>query len=127
MDSFNKMYEDQINFQKKILSRRCNEKCEPFSYEECEECKQTCLPTDSVDWFKYHCLAMTEEMGEVLASDKRWKTHRNERYVREEKLDELADVFITALNMCIYSGYDSEDIVNAINKKIKENNERLNK
>ena len=44
---------------------------------------------------------MTEEMGEVLASDKRWKTHRKERYVREEKLDELADVFITA-SICVF-------------------------
>ena len=126
MNSFSDIYESQIKFQKRILAKRCNEKCEPSSIEECEECKQTILPVDSVDWFKYHCLAMTEEMGEVLTSDKRWKTHRNERYVRDEKLDELADVFITFMNMCIYSGFESHQIENAVKNKINQNNERLN-
>ena len=83
------------------------------------------LPQDNVGLFTYHVSAMVEEMGEVMKADKRWKTHRNTAYNPEEKLDELADVFITAMNLAIYSGFSSHDIENAILNKIKINNERL--
>ena len=73
----------------------------------------------------YHTLAMMEELGEVLKADKRWKTHRNERFVKEEKLDEIADIFITAMNMAMYSGFDDRTVLNAIEKKISENEVRL--
>ena len=107
-DSF---FKNQILFQNQILSlNKSNIKV---------------LPIDDVRWFEYHSLAMIEEIGEVLKADKRWKTHRNERYKKDEKLDELADVFITFLNLCIYSGFDAKDMQLAILKKIKENFERL--
>ena len=80
---------------------------------------------EDIEWFKYHCLAMVEEMGEVMKSDKRWKTHRNERFVPDEKLDEIADVFITAMNIAMFSGFSAEDVSNAIFTKINKNTERL--
>lgn len=85
------------------------------------------LPDDNVEWFKYHCIAMQEEMGEVLQADKRWKTHRNESFNPDEKLDELADVYITMMNMAIYSGYSSDMLEDAVLKKIRTNFRRLEK
>ena len=63
-----------------------------------------------------------------LSSDiyKRWKTHRNENFNQEEKVDELADVFITAMNLAIYSGLSGQDVYDAIKRKIKENIKRAN-
>jgi NTP pyrophosphatase (non-canonical NTP hydrolase) len=83
------------------------------------------LPTDNVSWFSYHTNAMLEEMGEVLKADKRWKTHRNHEYNPENKLEEIADVFITAINISIFSGFSGEDIELAILKKIEENTRKL--
>lgn len=85
------------------------------------------LPQDSKEWFVYHTAAMIEELGELLKADKRWKTHRNAAYDRTEKLAELADVFITAMNLGIYSGFEGEEIINAVYAKIDENTARLAK
>lgn len=85
----------------------------------------TTLPTDNVEWFSYHIQAMVEELGEVMKADKRWKTHRNESYNKDEKKDELADVFITFINLCLFSGFSVEEIKQAIFKKIEENFIRL--
>lgn len=82
------------------------------------------IPHDNVKWFQYHMTAMVEELGEVLKADKRWKTVRNTRFVREEKLEELADVYITLLNMTMWSGFTSEELEQSVMKKIKENKER---
>lgn len=85
------------------------------------------LPQDNNKWFQYHMLAMQEELGEVLAADKRWKSHRNQKYDKEEKALEIADVFITAMNIAIYSGIGYKDLMKFIGKKIDENYERLEK
>ena len=82
-------------------------------------------PIDMIEWFVYHMAAMQEELGEVLKADKRWKTHRNTKYDPENKIDELADVFITAMNLSIYSGFTGEEIAKAIENKINENVLRL--
>jgi NTP pyrophosphatase (non-canonical NTP hydrolase) len=79
------------------------------------------VPVDNVRWFSYHMQGMMEELGEVLKADKRWKTHRNEAFDPENKLDELADVFITAINMAIFSGVDANKILDAVAIKIREN------
>ena len=42
-----------------------------------------------------------------------------------EKLDEIADVFITAMNIAIHSGFTADEMEEAISNKIKENYERL--
>ena len=82
-------------------------------------------PTDDVKWFQYHITAMNEELGEVLKADKRWKTHRNAFYDPENKLEELADVFVTAINLALFSGVGAEEMLNAICAKISENTKKL--
>ena len=104
-NGFRNSYDNQIHFQENITGATC--------------------PGDNLQQFSYHIQAMVEELGEVMKADKRWKTHRNERYVREEKLDEIADVFITAMNIAIHSGFTANDVEQAIAHKIEENYERL--
>ena len=113
--NFVKLYNKQIDFQQMILEEKAKEGKPSFA-----------LPQDDIDWFTYHMRAMVEELGEVTKADKRWKTHRNDNFNQEEKVDELADVFITAMNLAIYSGLSGQEMYNAINKKIAENNQRLN-
>ena len=105
MTSFSDSYKKQIKFQEGVTGAAC--------------------PGDNLGHFCYHMNAMTEELGEVMKADKRWKTHRNVRYEKEEKLDEIADVFITAMNMAIHSGFDAHDIEQAISDKISKNFIRL--
>lgn len=104
MINFETLYASQVAFQEMVTGDK--------------------LPCDNLPNFSYHIQAMVEEMGEVMKADKRWKTHRNKRYVPEEKLDEIADVFITAMNIAIHSGFSAEDVSNAIQSKIKNNNKR---
>lgn len=104
-NSFKSSYDNQIHFQEHVAGVKC--------------------PGDNINQFSYHIQAMVEELGEVMKADKRWKTHRNQRYEVEEKLDEIADVFITAINISIHSGFTAEDIEKAISRKINENYKRL--
>lgn len=104
-NKFKKAYDNQIHFQEVITGVQC--------------------PGDNITQFSYHIQAMVEELGEVMKADKRWKTHRNQRYEVEEKLDEIADVFITAINISIHSGFTADEIEEAIRKKIDENYQRL--
>lgn len=106
MSSFKKLFDHQVHFQEHVSGAH--------------EC-----PGDNLSLFSYHIQAMVEELGEVMKSDKRWKSHRNDSYHRGEKLDELADVFITAMNIAIHSGFDSETMEAAINNKIRENFKRI--
>lgn len=103
---FNKLFDLQADFQKVVTGIES-------------------LPMDDVDLFQYHMSAMTEELGEVLKADKRWKTHRNTHYDPGNKLEELADVFITAINLSLFSGFTADAIRLAIAAKIHENNEKL--
>ena len=102
---FKSSFESQVHFQEVITGVKC--------------------PSDNLRQFSYHIQAMVEELGEVMKADKRWKTHRNHRYEPDEKLDEIADVFITAMNIAIHSGFSADDIEKAISSKINENFERL--
>ena len=115
MISFCDIFGKQEEFQRQIISQR----------QGCDY--RDVVISDDLEWFKYHCMAMVEEMGEVVKADKRWKTHRNERYEPEEKLDEIADVFITAINIAMFSGFSSNEVQNAIMSKIDKNLERLNR
>lgn len=103
--SFLKSFNEQVKFQERVTGAKC--------------------PSDNTEQFKYHVVAMVEEMGEVVRADKRWKTHRNTRYEHDEKVDEIADVFITAMNLAIHSGMNVIDVENAIANKIAENFRRL--
>ena len=106
------LFENQKDFQKSMMRS-----IENFSIKD--------LPIDSVEWFMYHCTALSEELGEVLKSDKRWKTNRNTRYNKEEKLDEISDLLITIMNISMFSGFSASDLLNATAKKIEINKERL--
>ncbi len=120
-NNFIDLYNKQIKFQQSILERKA-EGDNSLSHLSDEK---TILPKDDIDWFTYHMRAMVEELGEVTKADKRWKTHRNENFNQAEKVDELADVFITAMNLAIYSGLSGQDVYNAIDRKIAENIKRL--
>lgn len=104
--TFKESYDSQIHFQEIITGVKC--------------------PGDNLYQFSYHIQAMVEELGEVMKADKRWKTHRNARYEHDEKVDEIADVFITAMNIAIHSGLTADEMEQAIVNKINENYERLN-
>lgn len=111
--SLKDLYEKQVRFQINLLEKKA--------------INPVVLPVDSTHWFKYHCLAMVEEMGELLSSDKRWKTHRNEKYDLDEKKKEIADVIITAINISIYSGITADELTTIIFDKIQENSDKLSK
>jgi len=107
---FRQAYKEQIEYQRKVEGVMFKEN----------------LPIDNPKKFQYHVTALQEEIGEVLKVDKRWKTHRNNTYDKQEKLNEIADVFITAMNMSIWSGFDHKELMTAIESKIKTNNIRIN-
>lgn len=110
---FESIYIDQIDFQRMLLK--------DDSYEIKTDGD---IPNDYVKLFQYHCLALLEEAGELLKSDKRWKNFRNKKYDKENKLEEVADCFVTLFNISIFSGFTSEELFESISKKIKENKER---
>lgn len=110
------LYNMQVEFQKQVLEKQSKETGKPV----------IALPQDDISWFSYHIQAMVEELGEVMKADKRWKTHRNDRFEFDEKVDEIADVFITAMNIAIFSGVSSDQLVNKIIAKIQENTLKLN-
>jgi NTP pyrophosphatase (non-canonical NTP hydrolase) len=83
------------------------------------------LPTDDVEMSLKHVALVTEELGEVLRADKRWKTHRNTKYNPKNKLEELADVVISTMNIAIFSGYTADDFANALDNKINKNIKRI--
>ena len=83
------------------------------------------IPNDSPDKFKNQMLLMFEELGEVLNSDKRWRSFRGESYSKEDKLKELADVLIVFMNLCIFSGLEAYEILDATGEKILENFKRF--
>lgn len=70
-------------------------------------------------------LGLLGEAGEVLQADQRWKRNgRSQHFDRREKIEEIADCFIFLLNICIYSGVSSFELMNAVKDKIKKNKER---
>ena len=113
--SFIDIFEKQQDFQREVLRKRGENKTAQQ------------IPVDDIKWFSYHIQAMVEELGEVLKADKRWKTHRNKRYEKEEKLYEIVDVIITAFNLAMFSGFSAEDMYKALENKINENIEKLKK
>lgn len=83
------------------------------------------LPVDSIYWFNYHIRGMLEEIGELTKADKRWKTHRRNQVNEKEKREEIADVFIEAINLAIFSGLTEYDVYLAVFKKMEQNAEKL--
>ena len=76
------------------------------------------VPVDDIGLASYHIQQLMSEIGEVLEADKRWKSHRNDKYDKQKKLEEIADCFVVLMNVAIFSGFDEEALVNAIEEKI---------
>lgn len=83
------------------------------------------LPMDSTSLCSYHIQQLVSEIGEVLAADKRWKSHRQDNYSSRDKLEEIADCFIVMMNIAMFSGFDGNDVTNAIFEKLKVVAERI--
>lgn len=85
------------------------------------------LPIDHPQLASYHIQQLISEIGEVLEADKRWKNIRNNKYNKDDKLDEIADCFIVLMNVAMYSGFNGEDLFNAISHKIDVVADRIKK
>lgn len=85
------------------------------------------VPVDDVGLASYHVQQLMSEIGEVLDADKRWKSHRNEEYNKEAKLEELADCFIVLMNITMFSGFDGQELADAIQAKLDVVKERISK
>ena len=114
-NEFCSLYFRQLNFQKRLLNDHSYDLQFP---------KDFVLPFDDVKFFEYHCLSLLEEVGELVKSDKRWKNFRNKKYDKQNKLEEIADCFVTLFNISIFSGFSAEELYNKINEKISENHVR---
>lgn len=110
---FADFFNDQVDFQKKLINN--------IGYG--VEIKK--IPEDNVELSKYHMLALMEETGELVKSDKRWKNYRNTYFDKDNKLEELSDCFITLFNIAMYSGISAEELELALNKKIAGNMKRI--
>lgn len=114
-NSFDDLFNKQMLFQEKVLQLK--------PYDSQDEIVK--LPCDSVPISSYHLQAMAEEFGELVKSDKRWKNYRNTHFDKSNKLEELADCFITLFNIAMYSDIDAVTLYDAIYEKISTNNKRL--
>lgn len=119
LKNFQTIYLLQKNFQESLLLKG---KYKDFS----NISKFQVLPYDDSRLFSYHIQQLISEIGEVLESDKRWKSHRNDKYDRRHKVSELADCFIVLLNLLIFSGIESDEFLNEVLLKMQKNTERVN-
>lgn len=115
---FEEIYSLQIGFQEEVTSKYQKHLISKTGV-------RYQLPFDNPLLFSYHVTSLQEEIGELLKADKRWKTHRNNDFNYNEKLSELSDCFIILLNIAIHSGYDSDELLNAVREKIDINLKRL--
>ena len=83
------------------------------------------IPVDDVRLMSYHIQQLMSEIGEVLDADKRWKNFRNQKYDESAKLEEIADCFIVMMNVVMFSGFDGNQLVDAIDKKLTKVSERI--
>lgn len=105
-EEFDKLFALQKVFQRRMLC-----------IEEGEE--------ESPEQFALQIVQIIEELGELLQTDKRWRVYRGGKFDKNEKLEELADVFIVAMNLAIFSGIECEELLETIEKKIDKNFERM--
>lgn len=83
------------------------------------------VPVDDIGLASYHVQQLMSEIGEVLEADKRWKSHRNDKYNRGKKLEEIADCFIVLMNIAMFSGFCGAELEMAIVEKLHEVSERI--
>lgn len=85
------------------------------------------LPKDDVSLFSYHIQQLVSEIGELLQSDKRWKSFRRDLPDVENKKEEIADCLIVLLNIAIFSGIKCDELYDAVESKMLEVKERIEK
>lgn len=70
---------------------------------------------------------MSQEIHEAVVALKNAKTWRQSKYLTDvnEYLDEVADIFIYFINLCLASGIDPEDLAQIVMKKISVNEDRI--
>ena len=115
--SFYDLFELQKENQQKML--------ELGKYHEFKSPGTNAVPIDDVKLMSYHIQQLMSEIGEVLDADKRWKNFRNLKYDKDAKLEEIADCFIVLMNIAMFSGFDGDQVADAIAKKALEVYERL--
>lgn len=120
--SLSTLFEKQMNNQREMLKRGMYDQ-----YVDWVTKNERQLPIDHPQLSSYHIQQLISEIGEVLEADKRWKNMRNTKYVKENKLDEIADCFIVLMNIAMYSGFSGEDLSKAIDSKIDIVSERIKK
>ena len=106
-------YDEQVKFQKEVAKK--------YGYN--VDVKN--IPEDNIEVAKYHMLALLEEAGELVKSDKRWKNYRNTYYDKQNKLEELSDCIITLFNVAMFSGISGEELAEALETKMNENYNRI--
>lgn len=95
------------------------------AYDRFKNPSTTEAPTDDVGLFSYHIQQLMSEIGEVLDADKRWKSHRNDKHDKQQKLEEIADCFVVLMNIAMFSGFSGEDLANAVSEKLHVVSNRL--
>ena len=108
--TFQQLFKIQLITQDKLIGKGV--------YDRYKDEHTTTVPTDDVGLASYHVQQLMSEIGEVLDADKRWKSHRNKKYDKNAKLEELADCFVVLMNIAMFSGFDGNDLENAIQKKL---------
>lgn len=106
-------YDEQVKFQKEVVKK--------YGYN--VDVKN--IPEDNIEVAKYHMLALLEEAGELVKSDKRWKNYRNTCYDKQNKLEELSDCIITLFNVAMFSGISGKELAEALETKMNENYNRI--
>ena len=106
-------YDEQVKFQKEVVNK--------YGYN--VDVKN--IPEDNIEVAKYHMLALLEEAGELVKSDKRWKNYRNTYYDKQNKLEELSDCIITLFNVAMFSGISGKELAEALEAKMNENYNRI--
>lgn len=106
-------YDEQVKFQKEVAKK--------YGYN--VDVKN--IPEDNIEVAKYHMLALLEEAGELVKSDKRWKNYRNTYYDKQNKLEELSDCIITLFNVAMFSGISGKELAEALETKMNENYNRI--
>ena len=106
-------YDEQVKFQKEVAKK--------YGYN--VDVKN--IPEDNIEVAKYHMLALLEEAGELVKSDKRWKNYRNTYYDKQNKLEELSDCIITLFNVAMFSGISGKELAEALETKMNENIKRI--
>lgn len=116
--TFKSLFESQTSFQNIVLERGL--------YDQFKSKGTLAAPIDDIKLASYHIQQLMSEIGEVLDADKRWKNYRNQKYDKDNKLEEIADCFIVLMNVAMFSGFNGDELVKAITTKINENMKRIN-